>query len=57
MHKYNKRQPIIERHYGPGTIVARILTRYYVARFKDDLLRVINEKNTSKYNDTTGEIS
>ncbi len=57
MTKFKSQQSIVERHYGIGTIVHRILMRYYLAHFKKNGFHLVKEKNIHKYNKTTGEIS
>lgn len=57
MNHYNPHQQIVERHFGVGTIVHRVLTRYYLAHFTNGLYRIVKEEDLHKFNKTTGEIS
>ncbi len=57
MAKFQPNQQIVERHYGVGTIIHRVLFRYYLATFVKDCPHFVKEENIHKYNNTTGEIS
>jgi len=57
MTKFQPNQLIVERHYGVGTIIHRVLLRYYLAHFVNDYYQIVREKDISKYNNTTGEIT
>ncbi len=57
MTKFQPNQPIVERHFGVGTIVHRVLLRYYLATFVKHYPHLVIEENLHKYNNTTGEIT
>ena len=56
MDKFKPNQQIVERHYGSGTIIHRILFRYYLASFNKHYPHIVKEENLHKYNNKTGEI-
>lgn len=61
MHKFNRNDSIVERHFGVGRVVLPLLFHMYLVKFENKercptpKIWPINERNMHKYNKTTGE--